>query len=65
MKTQLQSSIDQAVKSLVQVLKPRKVYLFGSCAAGRFHDGSDIDLLVVVPDESALKSYACEFSELK
>ena len=47
----LQSSIDQAVKSLVQTLNPKQVYLFGSCATGKFTDGSDIDLLVVVPDE--------------
>lgn len=55
MNTQLQSSIDQAVISLVQVLKPRQVYLFGSCASGRFTDGSDIDLLVVVPDDAGDK----------
>lgn len=55
MNTQLQSAIDQAVGGLVHALNPIKVYLFGSCAAGRFHDGSDIDLLVVVPDESGNK----------
>ena len=51
MNTPHQSSIDQAVKGLVQALKPTQVYLFGSCAKGKFSEGSDIDFLVVVPDE--------------
>ena len=55
MNAQLQSSINQAVESLVQALKPRQVYLFGSCVTGKFTDGSDIDLLVVVPDEAGDK----------
>lgn len=52
MDEKLQLSIDQAVKSLVQALKPTQVYLFGSCISGEFSRGSDIDLLVVVPDEA-------------
>lgn len=55
MNTPLQSSIDQAVKGLVQALKPTQVYLFGSCTTGKFTDGSDIDLLVVVPNEAGDK----------
>jgi len=51
MDERLQSSIDQAVKNLVRDLKPKRVYLFGSCALGYFKQGGDIDLLVVVPDE--------------
>lgn len=47
----LQSSIHEAVDSLVAALRPRRVYLFGSCAHGREVFDSDIDLLVVVPDE--------------
>lgn len=55
MNTQLQSSIDQAVKSLVEALEPRQIYLFGSCATGKVTDESDIDLLVVVPDSASDK----------
>jgi len=55
MNVRVQSSIDQAVKSLVQALNPSQVYLFGSCATGKFTEGSDIDLLVVVPDEAGNK----------
>jgi predicted nucleotidyltransferase len=51
----LQASIDQAVENLVQTLKPRRVYLFGSCASGEPTEESDIDLLVVVPDEAGDK----------
>ncbi len=51
----IQSSIDQAVENLVRDLKPKRVYLFGSCAIGEFRHGSDIDLLVVVPDEDGDK----------
>jgi len=51
----LQSSIDQAIEGLVQELKPTQVYLFGSCVSGGFTNGSDIDLLVVVPDDAGDK----------
>jgi len=50
MDEKLQSSIDQAIQVLVQDLKPTQIYLFGSCALGNYRAGSDIDLLVVVPD---------------
>ena len=55
MDKRIQSSIDQAVENLVRDLKPKRVYLFGSCAIGEFRHGSDIDLLVVVPDEDGDK----------
>lgn len=45
--------IKQIVPQLVSALRgfcPRKVILFGSYAYGSPHEGSDIDLLVVLPD---------------
>lgn len=51
MNTSLQASINQAVEGLVIALRPNRVYLFGSCANGGATSHSDIDLLVVVPDE--------------
>jgi predicted nucleotidyltransferase len=35
----------------LEPLKPEKVLVFGSCARGDFHEGSDIDLLVVMPTD--------------
>jgi predicted nucleotidyltransferase len=36
------------IREAVSRLRPEKVVLFGSCARGDFHEGSDIDLLVVM-----------------
>lgn len=43
------SEFRELVQRIVQRLHPRKVLLFGSHAYGQPHEGSDIDLLVVVP----------------
>ena len=43
--------IDEAVKLLVDEFDPLQIILFGSYARGDAHDASDLDLLVVVPDE--------------
>ncbi len=37
---------------IIPVLKPEAVYLFGSRARGDFHEDSDYDLLVIVPDDT-------------
>ena len=39
----------ELVRHMVQRLHPRKIVLFGSHAYGQPHEGSDLDLLVVVP----------------
>jgi predicted nucleotidyltransferase len=38
------------VGRILNVVKPRQVFLFGSAAHGHMHDNSDLDLLVVVPN---------------
>ncbi|MGB8699876.1 MAG: nucleotidyltransferase domain-containing protein [Thermosynechococcaceae cyanobacterium] len=43
--------IDQATQLLVDEFNPLQVILFGSYARGDANEASDIDLLVVVPDE--------------
>lgn len=43
------SEINSFSKQLVKEYKPRKVVLFGSYAAGKARDDSDVDLLVVLP----------------
>jgi uncharacterized protein len=37
---------------IIPALKPEAVYLFGSRARGDFHEDSDYDLLVIVPDDT-------------
>ena len=48
--------VDENLKILldriVPALNPEAVYLFGSRARGDFHEDSDYDLLVVVPDDT-------------
>ena len=48
----LPQSIARLVARLVRVMQPDAIVLFGSYAAGRAHARSDLDLLVVLPDES-------------
>ena len=45
------SVINEAVRLLVDEFDPLQVILFGSYARGDANEASDIDLLVVVPDE--------------
>jgi len=42
--------LDEITSRLTEALHPLIIYLFGSYACGDADDGSDIDLLVVVPD---------------
>ncbi|WP_448207890.1 nucleotidyltransferase domain-containing protein [Azospirillum sp. sgz302134] len=48
--------VDEKLKTLldriVPAMNPEAVYLFGSRARGDFHEDSDYDLLVVVPDDA-------------
>ncbi len=42
--------IDRLVGRIVEDVHPLRILLFGSTARGDCHAGSDIDLLVVMPD---------------
>lgn len=42
--------INQLVKSIVEIVQPLKVVIFGSVARGDSTVDSDIDVLVVMPD---------------
>lgn len=44
--------IDEMVERIVREFNPEKIILFGSQARGDATDGSDVDLLVVMPDET-------------
>jgi len=51
MKVLNQVAVDEAVRSIAEQLQPDAIYLYGSFAYGQPHEDSDIDLLVVVPDD--------------
>jgi predicted nucleotidyltransferase len=41
---------DRLVRRTVDIARPHKIILFGSAARGEMKPGSDIDVLVVVPN---------------
>jgi predicted nucleotidyltransferase len=45
-------AVEDSVRVLVRVLHPQRVYLVGSTARGEDRAGSDIDLVVVLPDDA-------------
>lgn len=44
--------LDEIVQRLVDGLHPERIYLFGSHAEGTPDAGSDIDILIVMPDRA-------------
>jgi predicted nucleotidyltransferase len=44
--------LEEAVRRLVAAYAPERIYLFGSHARGEAGPDSDIDLMVVVPDDA-------------
>jgi len=47
--------LEEVVKRIVDSVHPEKIILFGSYAYGKPHEGSDLDILVVM--ETALPRY--------
>ena len=56
MELQYQEYIRQIADALKQI-DPYKIILFGSVAAGNLHEDSDIDILIVLNNETIPKSY--------
>ena len=44
--------IEQIKEKLVRQLSPEKIYLFGSFAEGTADEGSDIDIYIIVKDDT-------------
>jgi predicted nucleotidyltransferase len=44
--------LSDIVRRLVETLRPLEIFLFGSQSQGKSHLHSDVDLLVVVPDDA-------------
>jgi HEPN domain-containing protein/predicted nucleotidyltransferase len=49
-----EATLDRIVRCVREVVEPELIMLFGSRASGEARDDSDYDLMIVVPDESAL-----------
>ncbi len=52
MKKISQSKIQEAVKRLADTYHPQTIYLFGSYAWGKPHDESDLDLMLIVAENT-------------
>src|ERR1700679_3201046 len=53
--------LDEVVRRIAQRFSPDKIILFGSCARGDASPESDIDLLVLFPEELDPNQRATEF----
>ena len=42
--------VAQAIKILVELYNPLKIYVFGSYAQGKQDSSSDVDLMIIVPE---------------
>jgi len=45
--------LSEILRRLIEVYEPERIYLFGSSARGDADEGSDYDVLVVVPDDAS------------
>ena len=48
----LPGPVDEVVRRLVAAYRPERIYLFGSHARGESGPDSDLDFLVIVPDDA-------------
>lgn len=46
----LDRMLHDLVQQIVAIVHPRRIILFGSAACGQMHAGSDVDILIVMPD---------------
>jgi predicted nucleotidyltransferase len=53
MNTQTQQNLDLIKESVLQAVPAEAIYLFGSYAYGTPREDSDLDVYVVVPDDTA------------
>ena len=48
----MSAKLVEIVKRLVEAYQPQRIYLFGSSARGDTNRDSDIDLMMIVPDDA-------------
>lgn len=51
----LERCVQQVLTQVVNLARPQRVILFGSATAGRVGPDSDLDFLVVVPDNRSVR----------
>ena len=56
--------MDEAVRRLVEYFRPERIYLFGSTARGEARPDSDLDFLVVVPDDTPSRRFWDVYKEI-
>lgn len=49
-KKKFEQKIDKLIRVLKKEYKPDKIILYGSCARGDYHEGSDLDLVIIKDD---------------
>ena len=59
-----QETLREAVRRLVDYFQPERIYLFGSTARGDDRPDSDLDFLVVVPDDTPVRRFWNVYREL-
>ena len=57
--------LQRLLDRIVPALEPEAVYLFGSRARGDFHEDSDYDLLVIVPDDAPKERRVRTFRQVR
>ena len=45
--TDTENSISRATERIIKGYSPEKIIMFGSCARGDCHEGSDLDLIII------------------
>ena len=50
-RAQLRKNVRQVVDQIVELAQPRRIILFGSAATGRVEEDSDLDFLIVIPED--------------
>ena len=61
--TLVEGLVEQELARIVHSVRPTLVYLFGSAARGEMTDASDLDVLVVVPNEAPVKALKRRYYE--
>jgi uncharacterized protein len=58
-----EEKVDAVVARLAELARPSRIIVFGSAATGKLHRDSDLDLLVIMPEE--VKNCRAESGRLK
>ena len=45
--TAIANKISRATQRIIKGYSPHKIIMFGSCARGDYHEGSDLDLIII------------------